>query len=224
MRAGANAMSATNKCNIFVSYARKDDEHDGQLIQHAITQLKSSIGVKSRVPFDIFIDKSSLEWGDIWDKVIQRRVSDSVFMIAFMSPSYFSSGSCQNEWGAFRQLEKSASTNNLILPIYYRPDREFEAATRDASTASPFVADLAQRNYIDWRDIVNQKDPKKHITSAIGKLSDAIEIRMHTLSELFLSAARAEPDTTLRARFSSVGAVESVDPAFEASIGHIILA
>src|SRR5262245_36875142 len=81
-----------------------------------------------------------------------------------------------------------------------------------------FVADLAQRNYMDWREIVNQKDPKRHVTSAIRELSDAIEKRMHTLSELFLSAARAEPETTMRARFSSSGTVESVDPAFEASL------
>ncbi|MBP2160359.1 MULTISPECIES: toll/interleukin-1 receptor domain-containing protein [Asticcacaulis] len=186
--------------NIFVSYAHNDNKWDDENVHKLIDSLRNALKVISRNKFLFFIDVEQTEWGEIWRKVIEKNLNEATFMVAFMSPSYFGSSECYKEWMQFRSLEKSYNVSNLILPIYYRKDVEFDqyiSSEHDVVDSNPMLGDLAQRQFYDMRGMhpFSVENPKSK--STIEELAGRIERRSSQVSlvfeDSFTSVARSKP-------------------------------
>jgi len=197
-------------CDVFISYAHEDNIWDRNNISHLVTQLRAALGVLSRDRVQFFIDQN-IKWGDVWQESVDKSLAGSKFMIAFLSPSYFKSTNCHNEWMTFRDLERQLSCNNLILPIYYRLDREFDAYIKgELLDVIPLIEDLAARQYIDWRDFRDMDSKGKRLKMEIEAMAVKIADRIGEISPAF-SANRS----TEKAEQPSHGEIESVDPTLE---------
>ena len=205
------------KCNVFVSYARKDNEYDDSLIERSVDRLRQAMDVRLRGEIRFFFDKQSIEWGDVWKDIINRAISDSTFLLPFVSPAYISSTHCFSEWSDFKQLEQSLATNNLITPIYYRSDREFDMAIKDPTTASPIIEDLSQRNYIDWSGPDAKKRLKNDFNSVLDELSIALEKRVNSISSVFLDSLSQDRSRLISGRSLSTKKTGEIDEGLRAS-------
>jgi hypothetical protein len=163
-------------CRIFISYAHRDNDYDNDKIVVFSKVLPQALNVFGSKDVSVFLDTDSVEWGDTWKGVIQQTVRVSTFMIPFISPSYFGSPNCMEEWDQFRDLERSLGRNDLILPIYWIEDPEFEAIRRGENTlVAPWPSDLAQRQYQDWRNKRQLSSGSKQFRLAIEKMAKVIQ-------------------------------------------------
>ncbi len=98
---------------VFWSYAKRDDPKPFNLTGLK-DQFQIVLGQCLGMDVDVFQDKSGLEWGAKWRDQLEKEVSSSDALVCILTPSYFSSKMCIQEfmWG------KNKGKN--IYPILYR--------------------------------------------------------------------------------------------------------
>ena len=98
---------------VFWSYAKRDDPKP-----HNLTALKDQfqivLGQCLGMDVDVFQDKSGLEWGAKWRQRLQEEVKSCDAMVCVLTPSYFASKMCIQEFMWARAKNKN------IYPILYR--------------------------------------------------------------------------------------------------------
>ncbi len=88
----------TGDVEIFISYATLNDERDSGVVQWVQEQLQGELLVQSGVVCDVFLDRKDLQWGQRWESVLNERINSSMDMLAVLSPSYFESSHCHDEY------------------------------------------------------------------------------------------------------------------------------
>src|SRR5262245_34624296 len=92
--------------DLFVSYAHRDNEgaHDGR-----VTALVAWIAEQYRQitsqPLSVFFDRDAIRSMDDWEERILIGLRQSRTMVAVLSPSYFASAYCRQEWQAYLDQE-----------------------------------------------------------------------------------------------------------------------
>ncbi len=143
----------------FMCYARANDKGDlTQLRENLSSEVEQYIGEE----FHIFKDTEDIKWGEDWEKRIEESLSEVIFFIPIITPSFFRSKYCRGELRRFLDREKKLGRNDLILPIYYietsllenRAEREIadqdDDALRDVKTLAKIIRD---RQHVDWRKL-----------------------------------------------------------------------
>ncbi|MFC2155034.1 asparaginase domain-containing protein [Acidobacteriota bacterium] len=108
--------------DIFISYARLDNKgvYQAQPIKEFVDNLKIIYLKKSGgKELSVFFDEESLELGAEWTKEIRNELESSSLLLAFLSPSYFSSKYCGLEWDYFVERKQPHVQTKLIIPIKY---------------------------------------------------------------------------------------------------------
>src|SRR6185437_15014145 len=103
----------------FLSYVRSDDDHDYGKISDLRKRLEGELRVHLGHAFPIFQDRNDIKWGQNWKERIDTSIFNVTFLIPIITPSFFNSPPCRDEFVAFFLKEQQYGFNDLILPIYY---------------------------------------------------------------------------------------------------------
>jgi formylglycine-generating enzyme required for sulfatase activity len=153
----------------FLSYAHIDDEYHGGAITEFRNQLSLAVRVVAGVDFDIFQDRTGIEWGQSWRETLDAAIGEVRFLIPILTPSFFGSKECRKELQAFLDREAAAGRNDLVLPIHYVTCSvlEDEAKRRDDQLATA----LSGRQYRDWRPLRHEPFTSPKVRLELEKLA-----------------------------------------------------
>jgi cobaltochelatase CobT len=165
----------------FLSYVHSDDDHDRGRISLLRQRLEGEIRMHTGMPFQIFQDRNDLAWGQNWSQRIEKSLYEVTFLIPIITPSYFNSHACRNEYNIFEQREKSLGTNQLILPIYYLSSDVIE--TQDDS--DDMGISLRKRQYSDWRGLRFHPLEGPEAAKKLAEQANMVRAHIALLQEIF---------------------------------------
>lgn len=149
----------------FWSYAHADDEHDEGRILALARRLEAEYELLTAEKLELFIDESTLMWGDDWRERIAAALERVTFFIPVITPTYFRRPECRKELMRFAREAKERKAEKLILPIYYVevPELESDVTPADEAMAAvkPFQREdlrhlrLEDQDSAKYRDLVN---------------------------------------------------------------------
>ena len=163
----------------FMSYVRADDEHDAGYLSEFRERLSGEVRAQTGVRFDIFQDRNDIAWGQNWRERIRDCIESVNFLICIITPSFFRSEACREEFERFVRLERAVGRSDLILPVYYIDSPLLnDEAQRKADAVASLVA---MRNYVDWRDLrfepLHSPAAKKMLARLAADIRQALESR-----------------------------------------------
>jgi hypothetical protein len=177
----------------FLSYVRDDDTHDLGRISDLRTRLEGEVRMQTGRPFPIFQDRNDIIWGEQWRERIKGTIDSISFLIPIMTPSYFRSHMCREEFEAFQIRERALGLPRLILPIYYVSSDEMDDA---ANHPDEMATVLRERNWSDWRELRFPALDRPIIREQIAALAKTIKQAMVAL--------RAETEAAAQSKLQSV--------------------
>lgn len=131
----------------FLSYARRDDEHDAGRITAIRKQLQSEVEVLTGKRFQIFQDQENISVGQPWRTQIQLSIDNTSLLIAMVTPSFLNSPMCCDEVHRFVRRENELAREDLIIPIIYVPTPTLDDTDDDV------VRILRERQFDDWTEL-----------------------------------------------------------------------
>ena len=117
-----------------------------------------------------FFDKKSIKWGARWAEFIERGLESAAFLISILTPSFFRSDHCREEYKLFSATEKRFGRKDLVLPIYYVRCNEIERRIVD----DDIVGDILSRQYRDWRALRHQHWDNSDVRRSVSDLADSV--------------------------------------------------
>lgn len=98
---------------VFWSYARRDDPKPFNLTKLR-EQFQIVLGQCKGKDIEVFQDNTGLKWGAEWRKTLEAEVVSSNAFVCILTPSYFSSKMC------IQEFSWALNKNVGIYPILYR--------------------------------------------------------------------------------------------------------
>jgi cobaltochelatase CobT len=188
----------------FLSYVRDDDAHDLGRISDLRARLEGEVRIQTGRPFPIFQDRNDIVWGERWRERIKDAIDSISFLIPIITPSYFRSHMCREEFEAFLLRERALGLPRLILPIYYVSADEIDDAVKHPDD---MAAVLRERNWSDWRELRFPPLDRPIIREQIAALAKTIK---GTMVEL-----RAELDAATQSKVQTAQIVPPTPPIAE---------
>jgi ABC-type branched-subunit amino acid transport system permease subunit len=159
----------------FFSYAREDDigSHGAlsalrERIQH---ELRAQLGRTFR-NFRLWQDKEAIAPGELWEREIKSAIEQAVFFIPIITPTVVKSPFCKSELDSFLARERALGRSDLVFPMLYLsvPALEDEAERGN----DPVISLIAQRQYVDWRELRYEDVNTAEMRRAIAKFCASI--------------------------------------------------
>ena len=115
-------------------------------------------------------------WAQVWKERVEESIDRATFLIAFITPRFFSSPQCRSELRMFLERGKKLDRNDLILPIYYVrcPLLHEDERLKEDHLAPDFDAHHGDQ-YIDWRDLRFES----FTSPEVGKRLQDVAIHIH---------------------------------------------
>lgn len=190
-------MTVSRKPVAFLSYVRDDDKHDAGRITKLRERLEGEVQMQTGRPFPIFQDRNDLEWGQQWEERINTSLTDVTFLIPIITPSFFHSPSCREEFNSFLLREETLGFNKLVLPIHYvttdqlLPEFPFD---KDAMADS-----LRARQWTDWRTLRFKDLATEEPAQALATLASMVKNSIADLAVVLTAESAAENAAEARA-------------------------
>lgn len=157
----------------FLSYDHLTDNHDNGQVTRFCRVLSGEIGVQTGERFEIFQDRSHLDWGDAWQERIESGIENATFFFPVLTPGFFKSKECCKELRKFLAREKKLKRNDLVFPVYYITCPEME------NGKSLLAKKMHSRQWLDWRKLrfepVDSMVARKEIADRVAPICDAID-------------------------------------------------
>jgi len=134
----------------FLSYTNNDDRQESGKLRHLAKLLEGEVEVRLGSRFELFVDKEKLGWGEPWKKRIAESLENTLFLIPILTPWYFNSPACREEFDLFRRREEQLKRDDLILPLYYIDCPLIDDPARAEKDEIARV--IASRQIVDWRE------------------------------------------------------------------------
>ncbi len=182
---------STSNAVAFLSYVRADDEHERGRITSLRQRLEGEVRMQTGRPFSIFQDNKDISWGQQWRERLDTELFNVTFLIPIITPAYFNSSACRDEFEKFQVREKQLGKNTLILPIYYLEADQMREAPPEQD---PMAVVLAQRNYADWRSLRFKNIDSSEIDENVARMAQTIKASMREI-QAEITAAEAKPQT-----------------------------
>ena len=170
---------ADTKPTAFISFVASDFQHDDERISQFGERLANEVSIHTGGQLDIFQDRDNALWVETWKERVEESLDQMTFLIAFITPRFFSSPQCRAELRTFLQREKELDRNDLILPLYYVrcPLLHEEERLRGDQLAQDFDS-LHGDEYIDWRDLrfepLTSPEVGKKLQDVAIRIQDAV--------------------------------------------------
>jgi hypothetical protein len=199
-------LSEKNAMLGFWSYAHFDNMHDQENLVKLCQRLKGEVRAQSGQNFDVFIDQDTLHVGQQWQDELEAALERADVLIPVVTPSYFASENCHDEYDLFKDRELDFGRADLIAPIYYISCPELESKSDEG--LSEWALDLRKRKYADFRFIRTgsrnsvhaAKEIEKFANSLVASLNESRSSRLDgdTDGILHLSTAESEPPESVQ--------------------------
>lgn len=153
----------------FLSYVQQNDKHDRGRLTEFRERLESEVQVHTGEAFPIFQDRNDIQWGQQWKERIKEGIDASTFLIAIITPSYFKSPACRDEFELFLKREKKLKRNDLILPLLYV---ETPTLSDEKKRAMDNIAkEIAKSEWADWRDLRHEPWTTPEVGKRLAKIA-----------------------------------------------------
>jgi TPR repeat protein len=180
----------------FFSYAREDDEDFrgalSALRDRIQKELRAQLG-RSAKTLRLWQDRDAIAAGTLWQTEITGAVTESVFFIPIVTPRAVKSPYCKFELDAFLAREKALARSDLVFPILYI---NVPALLDDRSKADPVLSIIAERQFLDWRELRHRGIESTEVLTAIERfcadITTALEGARVALGERNTKAETAE--------------------------------
>lgn len=182
-------------CAAFLSYVHSDDDHDRGRISKLRERLEGEVRMHMGEPFKIFQDRNDLEWGQNWQSRISDTLNAASFLIPVVTPSFFRSPACRDEFYAFSNREQVLGLNGLILPIYYLDSDEIE--NRDGGDIAEI---LKSRQWSDWRSLRFHDIIGPEVSAHLAKQALMIKRAMKEMNSFLSDISSSEIDEIIEQR------------------------
>jgi hypothetical protein len=103
----------------FLSYVRLDDQHENGRLSDFCARLSGEVRLQTGEAFPIFQDRNDVRWGEQWQQRIDESLDAVTFLIPMLTPAFFRSRYCRDEFIRFLDRERKLNRRDLILPVYY---------------------------------------------------------------------------------------------------------
>lgn len=140
--------------------------------------------------FKIFQDKNDIKWGQKWKERLEGTLLSVTFLIPIITPSYFNSKSCREEFDRFLLREKQLGDDRLILPIYYLHSDVISDSIEVGDDAIAKV--VASRNWADWRSLRFLPITDADVGRSIAAMAESIKRAMKEI-EAVIEASKLVP-------------------------------
>jgi hypothetical protein len=176
----------------FWSYTHFDDAHDEKMLAKLRSRLAGEVRVQTGVSFQIYVDEEHLRAGQRWRSELAGAASNAQILIAIVTPSYFRSEACKEEYVMFRGREQ-----------------ELRRSPVNPAT-NAWAHDISERQYFDWRNLRFKSQGSIQVQEAIQKLARSIRATLAA----HLQSAAATKDVSRPVHRFDIDFAESVDRAF----------
>jgi TIR domain len=151
----------------FFSYSHRDDEHSQGVLSRLRAQIRNELRLQLGLDLKLWQDVGAIAEGPEWKGEIKRAISESVFFIPIVTPSWVASGHCRLEFEAFLDREQALGEKNLIFPLLYVrvPALEREELWRQ----DPLLGTIRRRQYFDWQRFRHRSFNEAEIVEKIAQ-------------------------------------------------------
>ncbi|GGS25340.1 toll/interleukin-1 receptor domain-containing protein [Actinokineospora fastidiosa] len=118
----------------FWSYRIDDDRHDRGMLTTLAQAVRDEFAMIAGAELELFID-TDLAWGDDWRDRIEAAVASAAFFIPVLTPRYFQSTFCREEFLAFVSKAKRIGLADRVLSLLYVPVPDLSCDAPDALMA-----------------------------------------------------------------------------------------
>jgi hypothetical protein len=190
-------MSVPELPKLFFSYVHYVDEHDNGMLSWLRNRLEGELRVQTGFTIEVFQDVRDINWGDDWRARIAAATAGSLFLIPVVTPGYFLSKACKEEYDAFKAVQINPGAEGVILPIHYVDTPELlDSASR---AGNPWAEDLARNQWVDWRRLRLYKRESRSVAKQVTEMARQIVRRLRRLDVL----PQQLPSAPLRLRFGT---------------------
>jgi parallel beta-helix repeat protein len=159
----------------FWSYVHADDEYERGRIVRLRERLRQSVQFHTGVPFEVFLDKKDIGWGQQWEDRIKNSLNDALLLFPIITPRYFASKPCREEFLAFRERQEKLGRDDLILPIYYLTTDILEGRRGNIDAdQSEVVQYLLGHQYEDFRSLRATEETDPSYSQSIERLGQRV--------------------------------------------------
>jgi hypothetical protein len=150
----------------FWSYTHADDERTAGKVLKLAKMIGDEYFVSSGEEINIFVDRNSLEWGDLWREKIDRAIGVAPLFVAIVTPSFLKSNECRRELLAFSAQARSRGFQRLLLPILFAPIKDLRE-----DSADEVIALIARSQYEDWTSLRLKDEGSAEVSAALNRLA-----------------------------------------------------
>ena len=212
-----------------MSYVREDDAHEGGRLSEFRKRLSGEVRIHTGEEFKIFQDWKDISWGQQWQQRIDSALDTAIFLIPIITPGFFKSLACREEFEHFLKREKTLGRTDLILPVYYVECPVLSNETKRETDSIAKV--IAARQYADWRELrfepLTTPVVCKQLASIAKQIVDALdrdEALVHSSARPTITVKSSEIDKNkIDAGFSSEISVRQVGPSPKTEVPTIIV-
>lgn len=169
MTVGKGSMTL-EKPAAFMTYAHLDNKY-GHLTTFC-ERLSDQVQMQLGYEFPIFQDRKDIQWGQNWRQRIEDSLDEVTFLIPIITPGFFNSGVCREEFERFVEREKRLKRNDLILPVYYVNTPLLNDA--DLRLTDPLAELIASRQFADWRELRFELFTNPQVVKTLAHLAEEI--------------------------------------------------
>ncbi|MBX2853572.1 MAG: toll/interleukin-1 receptor domain-containing protein [Rhodobacteraceae bacterium] len=132
----------------FFSYTRRDDRFCGALLSTIRQTLEDAVCTYSGASLEVFQDTDDIMGGEDWRASLEKALSEALFLIPIITPSFFNSDPCRMELKRFCDKAEAMGRDDLVLPVVWV---ETPSLRDESARAQDELLDfIERRNWIDW--------------------------------------------------------------------------
>lgn len=121
-------------------------------------------------PLELFLDQTSIAWGDDWRKKVDDYLESAVFFVPVITPRYLNSPECRREFRHFAQRSEALGMSELILSLHY-----VNVPALNSETPSDEIVQLVRRfQWMDWRDVRFQEIHSAEYRRAVNEIVERL--------------------------------------------------
>jgi hypothetical protein len=154
----------------FWSYVHDDDETEGGRIVRLAEDVKKQYEMMTAESIEIFLDRTSLTWGDDWRDKVDSSLASILFFVAILTPRYFLHPECRRELQTFVRRAEALGVKELILSVLYVD----VPAIHEESPSDELVALVKPYQWEDWRDLRYEETSSSKYRHAVGELAQKL--------------------------------------------------
>lgn len=174
----------------FWSYAHEDNALDDGAILRLAERLTNQFALISGDKLEMFVDRTSVQWGEEWRARIDQALVQTTFFIPVLTPRYFTREECRRELLSFAAQAQSLGVRELVMPILYVPIPEFG----DENPDEP-IALTARMQYTDWTGLRLEDEGGPEYRRAISGLVARLQAVASDVAAMQVQTeTQSEPD------------------------------